>query len=258
VDCPHDSRVCARRGVRAPRTSAWTTVISSQSSLVPRWRATQRPTGPARPPGQSSAAPFRHVPHRGSGHGERRGDRGPAGGTCPGTRGVLPTPSPPLPFLAEQLKPSPGTPYQRSGEHPRTPQKTGLEAAPGRVPPFPEHRPPHVLSDYRCGVPVGRPRRCRCRWCASAFHRHSNYRMTDVAEYRVSRPAPPGAAEGACRPGWDRMGTAVATRSDRTLMSTLGSSATTRKLSRHTRPAEVRPDMPGTGVEQSTGQRENR
>jgi hypothetical protein len=70
----------------------------------------------------------------------------------------------------------------------------------------------------------------------------------------VSRPAPPGAGEGACRPGWDRLGTAVATRSDRTLMSTLGSSATTRTLSRHTRPAEVRPDMPETGVEQSTGQ----
>jgi len=74
----------------------------------------------------------------------------------------------------------------------------------------------------------------------------------------VSRLAPPGAGEGACRPGWDGMGIAVATRSHRTLMGTLGSSATAGKLSRRTRPVEVRPDMPGTGVEQSTGKGENR
>jgi hypothetical protein len=45
---------------------------------------------------------------------------------------------------------------------------------------------------------------------------------------------------------------ASAPRPHQAPMSTLRSSATARKLSRHTRLAEVRPDMPGTGVEQST------
>lgn len=41
-------------------------------------------------------------------------------------------------------------------------------------------------------------------------------------------------------------------------MTTLGSSATAWTLSRPTRPAEVWPDMPGTGAEQSTRKRDNR
>jgi hypothetical protein len=85
---------------------------------------------------------------------------------------------------------------------------------------------------------------------------HSNYRMHGSAEHRVSRPAPPYAGEVGLPTG---VGTGSGQPSPpgphRTPMSTLRSSTIARKLSRHTRPAEVRPDMPGTGVEQSTGKR---
>jgi hypothetical protein len=100
-----------------------------------------------------------------------------------------------------------------------------------------------------------------CRWChragTAAAAAHSNYRMM-TAVRSVGCPVPHRRAPliWACRPGWDGVGTAVDTRPHRTSMSTLGSSATARTLSCHNRPAEVRLDMPGTGVEQSTGKGE--
>jgi hypothetical protein len=78
---------------------------------------------------------------------------------------------------------------------------------------------------------------------------YSNYRMRWQCEAAgVPVPHRRAPVRWACRPGWDGVRTAVATRSHQAPMSTLRSSTTARKLSRHTRPAEVRPDMPGTGV----------
>ncbi|HET9116533.1 MAG TPA: hypothetical protein VFN75_00375 [Pseudonocardiaceae bacterium] len=67
----------------------------------------------------------------------------------------------------------------------------------------------------------------------------------------MSRPAPPYAG-GPAGPGWDEVRTAVVTPSPPHADDywQLNDRA---KVSRHTRPAQVRPDMPRTSVEQSTG-----
>jgi hypothetical protein len=152
--------VLRERGSRTRHKSLESPVPGKRARRVRREAARKRPastrdTGPrcaAHPtPGRKhSSAADSHRPCAASTFRNRDSDTQSDEGTGdlprgpPGDTGSSPhPPSPPLPPPPKQPKSSPGTLFSAQLNTRETPE-TGVETAPGRVPPLPEHLPPHI------------------------------------------------------------------------------------------------------------------